>query len=79
MPLPLLVPAAMIIGGLFGAGKTAKAIYDNSKANDVASNAKNIVETANRKLDLGKGATNRRLSDYGMQKLEALDSRSLNL
>lgn len=75
MPLPLLVPAAMIIGGLFGAGKTAKAIYDNSKANDVASNAKNIVETANRKLDLGKGAANRRLSDYGMQKLVTLDTQ----
>lgn len=73
MPLPLLVPA--IIGGIFGAGKTAKAIYDNSKANDVASNAQNIVERTNKKLDLGKGAANRRLSDYGMQKLATLDTQ----
>lgn len=76
MPLPLLVP--LIIGGgsaLFGAGKAAKAIYDNSKANDIASNAQYIVDRANRNLDIRKGATNRRLSDYGGLKLVALDKQ----
>lgn len=75
MPLPLLIPVIIATAGLVGAGKTAKAIYDNSKANDVASNAHDIVDRANKNLDIRKGATNRHLSDYGKQKLEALDKQ----
>jgi hypothetical protein len=73
MALPLLVPVAFGIAGLFGAGKAAKAAYDTSKANDIASSAQECVDQANEKLDQSKGATNALLSGYGKKKLEALD------
>ena len=44
MALPLLIPIGMAAAGLFGAGKAAKAVYDSSKASDIASSAQYCVD-----------------------------------
>lgn len=75
MALPLLVPLAVGLAGLWGAGKAAKAVCDTSKANDIASDAQNCVDRANEKLDQTKEATNAQLARYGKKKLEALDKQ----
>ena len=75
MVLPLLIPIGMAAAGLFGAGKAAKAVYDSSKASDIASSAQYCVDRANEKLDQSKDATNTLLAGYGKKKLEALDKQ----
>lgn len=75
MPLPLIVPLIIAAGGVFGAGKTAKAILDNNEAKDIATNAQSIVDRANKTLDQTKAKTNSLLAEYGKQKLDALDKQ----
>lgn len=75
MALPLLIPLALGVAGLFGAGKTAKAVYDSSKADSIASDAQDCVDNANKKLDQTKKTTNTLLAKYGKKKLEALDKQ----
>jgi len=73
MPLPLLVPIAIGLAGAFGAGKAAKAVYDTSKAKDIATNAQAVVDQAESRLEQSKEETNSMLAAYGKKKLEALD------
>lgn len=75
MALPLLVPIALGLSGLFGAGKAVKAAYDTSTANDITSSAQHCVDCANEKLNQSKESTNVLLSAYGKKKLEALDKQ----
>lgn len=75
MALPLLIPVAMGLAGLFGAGKAAKAVYDNSQANDIAESAQNRVSAAENNLEATKDATNASLAGYGKKKLDTLDKQ----
>lgn len=75
MPLPLLIPIGMAAAAMFGAGKAAKAVYDSSKASDIASSAQYCVDRANKKLDQSKDATKIILAGYGKKKLESLDKQ----
>lgn len=75
MALPLLIPIGMAVFGLIGAGKTAMALCDSSKASDIASSAQYCVDQANKRLDQNKDATNALLAGYGKKKLEALDKQ----
>ena len=34
MPIPFIIAGVAAVGAIFGAGKTAKAVYDNYQAND---------------------------------------------
>ena len=54
MPLPLLIPIAMGIGGLIGAGKGVKAAVDNSDAKDINSRARRIANDAQNELEQSK-------------------------
>ena len=51
MPLPLLFIGAAAATGMFGAGKTVKAISDNSKAGNLIKVANQEVEEAKEKLE----------------------------
>lgn len=77
MPLPLLIPVAMSVPGLYGAVKTAKAAYDARQASKINSNAQGSIDSAIEKLDQSKNATNTLLAGYGKKKLEALDKQVL--
>jgi hypothetical protein len=72
MPLPLLVPIAIGLAGVFGIGKGAKAIVDSNKADDLDANARAIISHREKELKQYKQFTNTRLADYGKKKLEAL-------
>lgn len=72
MPLPLLVPIALGIAGLVGAGKTVKAAVENSKANSIAKDAAARVQDAEDELSLLKRKCNGILQSYGKRKLGAL-------
>jgi hypothetical protein len=72
MPLPLIVPIAMGVAGLFGAGKAVKGAIDSSKANDIESTARWRIENADEQLEQSKTNTNGILAKYGKKKLDAL-------
>ncbi len=75
MALPLLIPVGMVVFGALGAGKTTKAMYDSSKASDIASSAQYRVARAEEKLEASEEGTNALLAMYGKKKLEALDKQ----
>jgi len=74
MPLPLLIPIAMGIGGLLGAGKGIKAAVDNSEAKDINSRAKSIANNAQEDLEKSKESLNNSLEAYGEKKLTVIDT-----
>lgn len=73
MALPFLIPLALALAGLVGAGKAVKAACDTSDANDIASSAQSVVDNAKKYLEQSKKAANSTLAKYGRKKLEALD------
>lgn len=74
MPLPLLIPVAVGVAGLFGVGKGIKAAVDNSDANDINDEAEYIIRTADRKLADAKDNTKNTLATFGEAKLSAYKS-----
>lgn len=74
MPLPLLIPVAIGIAGLFGAGKGVKAAIDNSDANDINDEAESIIRRADDSLAKTKNKTNKALAGFGEAKLTAYKS-----
>jgi hypothetical protein len=73
MPLPLIVPIFLGVGGLFGVGKTVKAAIDNSEANGIGKNAAAVVADAESALENGKHDCNSTLRSYGEQKLKVIN------
>lgn len=74
MPLPLLIPVAVGLAGLFGAGKAIQAVSRNSEANDIHKNAADIVDAAEKSLESGKDTCNSALRTYGEMKVDALNT-----
>ncbi|MBP2297314.1 hypothetical protein [Azospirillum rugosum] len=74
MPLPLLVPVALGLAGLFGVGKAAQAAYRNSEANGIQETAADIVSTAEKSLESGKDTCNTALRTYGEMKIDILSN-----
>ena len=72
MPLPILVPIVLGAAGLFGLGKAAKAVMDNSEANDIAKSVEAIVVEAELGLEAGKNGCNMALRCYGERKLHVI-------
>ena len=72
MPLPLI--PVLLAGGaaLFGAGKTVKAISDNSKANDINERANDIVSSAKNRITTCKDASGASLQALGAKKAYVL-------
>lgn len=74
MPLPLLIPVAVGLAGLFGAGKAVQAAVRNSEADDIQKNAADIVDAAEKSLEGGKTTCNESLQAYGKAKIDTLDT-----
>lgn len=74
MALPLLIPVAIGVAGLFGAGKGVKAAIDNSDANDINDEAESIIRRADSSLEKAKDKTNKSLAVFGEAKLTAYKS-----
>lgn len=70
MPLPLLAWAAI---GVTGPKKTLDAVSDNSKANDINSEANSIVERAKERITSCKDASGKSLKVLGTKKAYVLD------
>lgn len=73
MPIPIIF--GVIAGGaaLYGTVKGIQGAVDHSDAKDISENAQSMVNTANRKIDEQREATNAVLKDYGMRKLRAFN------
>ena len=63
MPLPIIFITAAAASGLLGAGKTAKAIADNNKANQINTIANETVNVAQQNLESQREAVSESLSN----------------
>ncbi|MGD9661116.1 MAG: hypothetical protein AB7U63_07570 [Porticoccaceae bacterium] len=73
MPLPLIIGAAAITAGLYGAVKSASGAIDHREAANINDSAESIVESANQKIENHRKRTNFTLEDYGQRKLRAFN------
>ncbi|MBS4098300.1 MAG: hypothetical protein KGZ83_15870 [Sulfuricella sp.] len=73
MPVPIIL--GVIAGGaaLYGAVKGVKGAIDHRDAKDINENSQSMVDTANRRVDEQRKATNAVLQDYGGRKLRAFN------
>lgn len=74
MPLPLLFIGTAVATGLFGAGKTAKAVTDNSKANTINNIANESVNNAKDTLERQRVQVSTSLEELGSLKLFVLNN-----
>ena len=61
MPLPLLFIGAAVASGAIGAGSTAKAVVDNTKATQINKLSDSKIETAKGTLDRQRAAVSEAL------------------
>ena len=73
MPLPLLFIGAAAATGMFGAGKTVKAITDNSKAGNIIKIANKEVEDARETLEQKRLEVRESFDNLGKLKLTVLE------
>ena len=74
MPLPLLFIGAAVASGAIGAGTTAKAVADNSKAASINRNSSAGIETAKDNLEYHRSAVSTALEQLGEEKLNVLNT-----
>lgn len=72
MPLPLLFIGIAAATGLAGAGKTVKAVVDNTNANKINTAANEGVDDARKRLEQQRGAVAQSLEKLGEEKLQIL-------
>lgn len=72
MPLPLLFIGIAAATGLAGAGKTVKAVVDNTNANKINTAANEGVDNARKRLEQQRGAVAQSLEKLGEEKLRIL-------
>jgi len=73
MPIPLIIGAVAAAAGIYGAAKGVSGAIDHSNAKDLNNDARNIVNTANLKVEAQRKKTNTTLEDYGQRKLRAFN------
>ena len=73
MPLPLLFIGAAVASGAIGAGSTAKAVVDNSKAVEINKLSDTKIETAKDILNRQREAVSKALEQLGEEKLYVLN------
>lgn len=74
MPLPILFITTAVATGLFGAGKTSKAVTDNLKANKINDSANDAVENATEILNRQRKTVGTALEQLGSEKLFVLNN-----
>lgn len=72
MPLPLLFIGIAAATGLAGAGKTVKAVVDNTNANKINTATNEGVDNARKRLEQQRGAVAQSLEKLGEEKLQIL-------
>lgn len=72
MPLPLLFIGVAAATGITGAGKTVKAVVDNTNANKINTQANEGVDKAKNNLELQRTAVANALEQLGSEKLHIL-------
>lgn len=72
MPLPLLFIGIAAATGLAGAGKSVKAVVDNTNANKINTAANEGVDNARKRLEQQRGAVAQSLEKLGEEKLQIL-------
>lgn len=72
MPLPLLFIGIAAATGLAGAGKTVKAVVDDTNANKINTAANEGVDNARKRLEQQRGAVAQSLEKLGEEKLQIL-------
>lgn len=72
MPLPLLFIGIAAATGLAGAGKTVKAVVDNTNTNKINTAANEGVDNARKRLEQQRGAVAQSLEKLGEEKLQIL-------
>ena len=72
MPLPLLFIGIAAATGLAGAGKTVKAVVDNTNADKINTAANEGVDNARKRLEQQRGAVAQSLEKLGEEKLQIL-------
>lgn len=73
MAIPLIVGAAAIAAGVYGAVKGVSGAMDHSNAKDMNNDARSVVDKANDDVEAQRKATNHVLEDYGQRKLRAFN------
>src|SRR5690606_38889694 len=73
MAIPLIVGAAAIAAGVYGAVKGVSGVMDHSNAKDMNNDARSVVDKANDDVEAQRKATNHVLEDYGQRKLRAFN------
>lgn len=73
MPIPLIIGAVAAAAGIYGAAKGVSGAIDHSNAKDINDDARSMVDSANRKVEEQRKATNAVLEDYGQRKLRAFN------
>lgn len=73
MPIPLIIGAVAAAAGIYGAAKSVSGAIDHSNAKDINNDARSMVDSANRKVEEQRKATNAILEDYGQRKLRAFN------
>ena len=74
MPLPLFFIGTAVATGVFGAGKTTKAVLDNTKANSINTSANEAVEKATNTLEKQRQQVSASLQYLGEEKLFILNN-----
>lgn len=70
MPIPIIVGAAALLAGAYGAKKGYDAYQDNEEANNNNEKAKRIYDRAQSKLNLARTSTNTKMEELGALKLK---------
>lgn len=73
MPLPLLFIGAAVASGAIGAGTTAKAVVNNSKATQINKESNTGIEAAKDRLENQRAAVSTALEQLGEAKLNVLN------
>ncbi len=73
MPVPIALIAVSAATALYGAVKGVQGAVDHSNAKEINSDARSMVDSANRSLEQQRKAANAVLEDYGGRKLRAFD------
>ena len=74
MPVPFLFIGAAVVSGAIGAGTTAKAVVDTTKATQINKQSNSDIEKSRDELDRQRKAVNTALEQLGEEKLNVLNN-----